>query len=299
MKFKIYRHIPLGVCLYFTLLPTLFSQSLIAEFGYANVRSEAGFNCQLNFDRYFSNRFGILANVTYINDSSNQLGYTAGLFFQILDLEHHLLLTEVGIGTSYYEPKEQTFPSVYWSIDYFYKISLKHFIGISAGINGGDHATQFVNVNYLFNTYPKDKNFNNQKSRFAVMLEPTLILSNPSASTGLNIIGAYEIGSVVSAGIGAGFVYWLNTSGMVPVFADIRLNLLPGKITPYSIFRFGYNIGTNLGTYQAFGDMGLGVKIAITERHGIYADCKLRKNQATDFLRDQFPIVSAGYKFSL
>ena len=78
------------------------------------------------------------------------------------------------------------------------------------------------------------------------MLEPTLIFSKPSASPGLNIIGAYEIGNVVSAGIGAGFVYWLNTSGMVPVFADIRLNLLPGKITPYSIFRFGYNIGTNL-----------------------------------------------------
>jgi hypothetical protein len=258
----------------------------------------------LNFDWYFSNRFGILVNATYAastapeGESTFQAGYMSGLFFQILDVKHHLLRTEGGIGTSYYEVKKQTFPSVYWSIDYFYKISSRHFIGVSAGLNGGDHSAQFINVSYMFNTYPKEENFHNCKSHFALMGEPTLIFTKHTTSAGLNIVGVYEIGSVLSAGIGSGFVYWQGSTCVVPLFADIRLYFLPGKIKPYSIFRFGYNLGAELGAYRGFGDIGIGVDVAIHGKHGIYADFKLRKNQSIDELKDQPVIVSSGYKFS-
>lgn len=305
MRTKIYRAITTGICLITFLCLQSFSQSLIVEAGYARIATESGYSLQSNFDRYFSNRFGILANVTYAattasEDESNfQLGFTSGLFFQIFDFQHHLLLTEAGAGTSYYEPKKQTFAFFYWSLDYFYKISSRHFIGVSAGLNGGDHSTQFVNVNYLFNTYSKDKNFNQQKSNFVLMAEPTIIFTKPSASAGLNVIGAYEIGSVISLGIGSGFSFWQSTSAaLVPVFADVKLNFLPGKIKPYSIFRFGYNITSNVAPYQGFVDIGLGLNVSITQKHGVYADCKLRKSRNFELLEDQSLIVATGYKFS-
>ena len=71
-----------------------FSQSLVVEAGYTRIATEAGFNSQLNFNRYFSNRFGILANVTYAvskkpeENSTFQLGFASGLFFQIFDFQH-------------------------------------------------------------------------------------------------------------------------------------------------------------------------------------------------------------------
>lgn len=294
----------LVICFFVSFWTKSFSQSLVVEAGYTRIATEAGFDSQLNFNRYFSNRFGILANVTYAvskkpeENSTFQLGFASGLFFQIFDFQHHLLLTEAGAGTSYYEPKKSTFPFFYWSLDYFYKISSRHFVGISAGLNGGEHSAQFINVNYLFNTYSKDKNFAQRQNHFVLMGEPTLLFTKRTTSVGLNIIGAYEIGNVVSLGIGSGFVYWQGATGVVPLFADIRLYFLPGKIRPYSVFRFGYNFGAELGAYRGFGDIGIGVNAAIHDKHGISADFKLRKNQSIDELKDQPAIFAIGYIYS-
>lgn len=65
------------------------------------------------------------------------------------------------------------------------------------------------------------------------------LLNNTTAVSAHQMVG-YQFNPYFSLGMGVGFEKWKYTS-FIPLYADLRVNLLPGQFSPFLSVNFGYS----------------------------------------------------------
>ncbi|MDH6355987.1 hypothetical protein M2132_002338 [Dysgonomonas sp. PH5-45] len=72
----------------------------------------------------------------------------------------------------------------------------------------------------------------------------------------------YQFNPHIFLGGGAGFDYYSDAEEVfIPLFANIRLNLLDSKVSPYFDLKAGYSVGQSCGIY-ANPSLGVGIFIS-------------------------------------
>jgi hypothetical protein len=88
------------------------------------------------------------------------------------------------------------------------------------------------------------------------------ILDYEAYVTSLTSINGYRFNPYIAIGAGTGFkANWANSDFYIPVFLNVRVNFLRGKISPYLSLNAGYDFGFgtdgNLGYDDSLGDGNL------------------------------------------
>lgn len=101
----------------------------------------------------------------------------------------------------------------------------------------------------------------------------------------VNTSHGYQFNPYLFVGGGLGMHYYFDASeALIPIFADCRVNVLPGRISPYIDFKLGYSVGVSDGLYGAglFLAPGIGARFELADRtHAIRAGLGFSMQQAT------------------
>lgn len=101
----------------------------------------------------------------------------------------------------------------------------------------------------------------------------------------VNTSHGYQFNPYLFVGGGLGIHYYFDVSDvLIPIFADCRVNVLPGRISPYIDFKLGYSVGVSDGPYGAglFLAPGIGARFELADRaHAIRAGLGFSMQQAT------------------
>lgn len=101
----------------------------------------------------------------------------------------------------------------------------------------------------------------------------------------VNTSHGYQFNPYLFVGGGLGMHFYFDASeALIPVFADCRVNVLPGRISPYVDFKLGYSFGVSDGLYGAglFLSPGIGARFELADRgHAIRAGLGFSMQQAT------------------
>lgn len=84
----------------------------------------------------------------------------------------------------------------------------------------------------------------------------------------VNTSHGYQFNPYLFVGVGVGMHYYFDASdALMPIFADCRVNVLPGRISPYVDFKIGYSLGFSDGVYGAglFLAPTAGVRIGLND----------------------------------
>lgn len=114
----------------------------------------------------------------------------------------------------------------------------------------------------------------------------------------------YQFNSHVFLGGGVGFDYYSDAEEVfIPLFANIRLNLLDSKASPYFDLKAGYSVGQTCGIYA---NPSLGVGIFISPKHVLYlsASCVAQESERSVYYPVDDSIfrrimLGAGFKIGL
>lgn len=109
----------------------------------------------------------------------------------------------------------------------------------------------------------------------------------------VNTSHGYQFNPYLFVGGGVGVHYYFDASdALIPVFADFRANVLPGKIAPYADFKIGYSLGVSDGLYGAglFLAPSVGVRFGLGDNtHAIRA--------GLGFSLQQFSLTYSDYYY--
>lgn len=102
-------------------------------------------------------------------------------------------------------------------------------------------------------------------------------ITNQITSVSLHQVVGYQFSRYFSLGMGVGFEKWKHTS-FIPLYADLRVNLLSGQFSPFLSVNFGYsskwyespvpdnqNRVIHGATEGIYFSGGLGLKVMISE----------------------------------
>lgn len=82
----------------------------------------------------------------------------------------------------------------------------------------------------------------------------------------VNTSHGYQFNPYLFMGGGLGMHFYFDASdALIPIFADCRVNVLPGRISPYIDFKLGYSVGVSDGLYGVglFLAPGLGARFEL------------------------------------
>lgn len=120
----------------------------------------------------------------------------------------------------------------------------------------------FVETGFLWNVYSGDSNKHMRDGYMPNLLPVT-------ASFG------YQINDIIYVGGGTGMHLYTTSARTyleVPFFINARVNFLRGrKVTPFGDVKFGATFGSDCGF---FGDFGIGVRLALKNRHAMFLACQ-------------------------
>ena len=74
----------------------------------------------------------------------------------------------------------------------------------------------------------------------------------------------YQLNNFLYLGGGVGVNECTETNIMIPIFADLRVNILDKRISPVIDFKWGYAVGNHYGVYLSFN---AGVRFALKKQH--------------------------------
>lgn len=128
----------------------------------------------------------------------------------------------------------------------------------------------------------------------------------------LSTINGLTLSPYIHLGLGTGVEFW-NNRGFIPIFLDLRTNLLKKKNTPFGYLDVGYSPGwingeDGLGFGGALVAIGVGAKISVTGKMGIVVSLGYRFQQTRQWqanynvrsiaiLDTQFIALKAGVLF--
>lgn len=103
----------------------------------------------------------------------------------------------------------------------------------------------------------------------------------------VNTSHGYQFNPYLFVGGGLGMHFYFDASdALIPIFADCRVNVLPGRISPYIDVKLGYSIGVSDGLYGAglFLSPGIGARFALANgAQAIRAGLGFSMQQATAY----------------
>jgi len=74
----------------------------------------------------------------------------------------------------------------------------------------------------------------------------------------------YQLNNFLYLGGGVGVNECTETNIMIPIFADLRVNILDKRISPVIDFKWGYAVGNHYGVYLSFN---AGVRFGLKKQH--------------------------------
>jgi len=95
-----------------------------------------------------------------------------------------------------------------------------------------------------------------------------------TVSQRLKVIGRYQIGPQLSAGLGTGFTYYNDPLSLLPVFVDLQYKLFRTKLSPFVFLNTGYNISiltdtqTRIDNHRGGWMLNPGIGLQFTSDNG-------------------------------
>lgn len=91
----------------------------------------------------------------------------------------------------------------------------------------------------------------------------------------IKVISRYQVSSKFSAGLGTGFTYYNDPLSVLPVFIDLKYELMRPSLTPFIFLNTGYNISiltdthTRIDNHRGGWMLNPGIGLEFNAEHGL------------------------------